>query len=124
MAKKCVVATFSVKPGADPGILDNLKKTILEEFIPAEKEAPGLLSIEVMERFTDTIPHQPNNSAGDIAFVELWKDAESNHDWWAGNIFAPKSHRMKEVMGNFKAFLESPDGQYVEFTDCHYSIID
>ncbi len=124
MAKKRIVVMFNVKPGADPGTLANLKKLILEELIPAEKEAPGLLSIEAVERYSEPIPHEPNNSASDFAFVELWKDAESNHDWWAGNIFSPKSDRMKEVMKKFKAFMESPEGQYVEFLDCHYSVIE
>jgi hypothetical protein len=124
MAKKCIVVMFNVKPGADPGTLANLKKMILEEFIPAEKEAPGLLSIEAVERFSELIPHEPNNSASDFAFVELWKDAESNHDWWAGNMFSPKSDRMKEYMQKFKAFIESPEGKYVEFIDCHYSVVE
>ena len=124
MAKKCVVAMFNVKPGAGPGTLAELKKLFLEDFIPAEKEAPGLLSIEVMERFSEPVPHEPTNSASDFAFVELWKDAESNHDWWAGNLFSPKSDRMKEVMKKFKAFLESPQGKYVELLDCHYSVIE
>jgi hypothetical protein len=124
MAKKRIVVMFNVKPGADPGTSANLKKWILEEFIPAEKEAPGLLSIEASERFSAPIPHQPNNSASVFAFVELWKDAESNHDWWAGNIFSPKSDRMKEAMKKFKAFMESPEGHYVEFLDCHSSVIE
>ncbi len=115
---------FNVKPGAESGTLAELKKMMLEEFIPAEKEAPGLLSIEAIERFSEPIPHQPNNSASAFAFVELWKDAESNHDWWAGNMFSPKSDRMKEVMKKLKAFMESPEGQYVEFLDCHYSVIE
>jgi hypothetical protein len=124
MAKKRIVVMFNVKPGADPGTLGNLKKMMLEEFIPAEKEAPGLISIEVVERFSEPIPHQPDNKASDFAFVELWKDAESNHDWWAGNMFSPKSDRMKEVMNKFKEFMESPEGKYVEFLDCHYSVIE
>ncbi len=124
MSKKCVIAMFNVKPGADPGTLANLKKMMLEEFIPAEKEAPGLLSIEAIERFSEPIPHEPNNSASDFAFVELWKDAESNHDWWAGNMFSPKSERMKEVMKKFKSFMESPEGANVELLDCHYTVIE
>ena len=115
---------FNVKTGADPGTLANLKKMMLEEFIPAEKEAPGLISIEAGERFSEPIPHQPNNSASDFAFVELWKDAESNHDWWAGNMFSPKSERMKEVMKKFKSFMESPEGANVELLDCHYTVIE
>ena len=124
MAKKRIVVMFNVKPGADPGTLGNLKKMMVEEFIPAEKQAPGLISIEAVERYSDPIPHEPNNSASDFAFVELWKDAESNHDWWAGNMFSPKSARMKEVMQKFKAFMESPEGKYVEFLDCHFSVIE
>jgi len=124
MAKKRIVAMFNVKPGADPGTLADLKKWVLEEFIPAEKQAPGLLSIEAVERFSGTIPHEPNNSASDFAFTELWKDAKSNHDWWAGNIFSPKSDRMKEVMKKFKTFMESPQGKYIELLDCHYSVIE
>ncbi len=124
MSKKCVIAMFNVKAGSDPGISANLKKMLREEFIPAEKEAPGLLSIELIERFRDTIPHEPDNKASDIAFVELWKDAESNHDWWAGNIFSPKSERMKEVMKKFKSFMESPEGANVELLDCHYTVIE
>ena len=124
MAKKRIVAMFNVKPGADPSTLPKLKKFILEEFIPAEKEAPGLISIEASERFSEPIPHEPNNSASDFAFVELWKDAESNHDWWAGNLFSPKSDRMKEVMQKFKALIESPEGKYIELLDCHFSVIE
>jgi hypothetical protein len=107
----------------EPGTLANLKRMILEEFIPAEKQAPGLLSIEAVERFSGPIPHEPKNGASDFAFVELWKDAESNHNWWAGNMFSPKSDRMKEVMQKFKSFMESPEGKYVELVDCHYSVI-
>ncbi len=124
MSKKCVIAMFNVKTGSDPGISANLKKMLREEFIPAEKEAPGLLSIELIERFRDTIPHEPDNKASDIAFVELWEDAESNHDWWAGNMFSPKSERMKEVMKKFKSFMESPEGANVELLDCHYTVIE
>jgi hypothetical protein len=124
MSKKRIVAVFNVKPGADPDTLANLKKLVIEEFIPAEKEAPGLLSIEVVERFSRAIPHEPNNSASDFGFTELWKDAESNHDWWAGNLFVPKSDRMKEVMKKFKTFMESPQGKYIELLDCHYSVIE
>ncbi|KPL15840.1 hypothetical protein AMJ74_00550 [candidate division WOR_3 bacterium SM1_77] len=124
MAKKRIVVMFNVKPGADPATLGNLKKMMVEEFIPAEKQAPGLISIEAVERYSDPIPHEPNNSASDFAFVELWKDAESNHDWWAGNMFSPKSARMKEVMQKFKAFMGSPEGKYVEFLDCHFSVIE
>jgi hypothetical protein len=115
---------FNTKPGANPGTLANLKKIMLEEFIPAEKEAPGLLSIEAMDPFSEPIPHVPKNSASDFTFIELWKDAESNHDWWAGNIFAPKSERMKEVMKKFKSFLESPEGANVEFTEYHCTVIE
>lgn len=114
MSKKHIIIMFNVKPSADPGISANLKKILHEEFIPAEKEAPGLLSIEFVERFRDTIPHQPDNKASDFALVELWEDAESNHDWWAGNMFSPKSERMKEVMKKFKSFMESPEGANVE----------
>jgi hypothetical protein len=89
MARKRIVVMFKVKPGADPGILANLKKIMLEEFIPAEREAPGFISIEAVERYSDPIPHEPNNSASDFAFIELWKDAKSNHDWWAGDMFSP-----------------------------------
>lgn len=128
MAKKCIVAMFNIKPGADPGIAANLKKMMkkmmIEEFVPAEKEASGLISIDVVERFPNPIPHEPDNKASDLAFIEFWKDAESNHDWWAGNMFSPKSDRMKEVMQKFKAFMESPEGQYVEFLDCHFSVIE
>ncbi len=48
----------------------------------------------------------------------------AHHDWWAGNMFSPKSDRMKEVMKKFKAFLESPEGKYVEFSDGHYSVVE
>jgi hypothetical protein len=115
---------FNVKRGADPGILAKVKKLVFEEFIPAEKEAPGLLSIEKLERFPEPIPHEPNNSASDFAFIEIWKDAKSNHDWWAGDMFSPKSDRMKEVMKKFKEFLDSPDGKYFELLDCHYSVME
>ena len=124
MSKKRIIVMFNVKPGADPGISANLKKLLREEFIPAEKEAPGLLSIEFVERFRDTIPHQPDNKASDFAIVVLYKDAESNHDWWAGNMFSPKSERMKEVMKKFKSFMESPEGANVELLDCHYTVIE
>ena len=124
MAKKRIVVMLNVKPGADPGTLADLKKWLLEEFIPAEKEAPGLISIEAVERFSQTIPHEPKNSASDIAFVELWSDAKSNHDWWAGNIFSPKSDRMKAVMNKFKSVMESPQSKYIELIDCHYSVIE
>jgi hypothetical protein len=124
MAKYRVVVMFSVKPGVSPGTLAELKKYFLEDFIPAEKDAPGLISIEACERYSEPIPHQPNNSASEFAFIELWKDAESNHDWWAGNMFSPKSDRMKEVVKEFKAVLESPEGKYIEFQDCHYSVIE
>ena len=124
MSKQRVVVMFNIKPGAEPGTLAKLKKLMLEEFIPAEKEAPGLISIEAIEPFSKPIPHVPNNSASDFAFVELWKDAESNHDWWAGNIFAPKSERMKEVMKKFKSFLESTEGANIEFTEGHYTVIE
>lgn len=122
MPKKCIIAMFNIKPGADPGIAANLKKFLLEEFIPAEKEAPGLISIELIERFRDPVPHEPDNKASDIAFVEFWEDVESNHDWWAGNMFAPKSENMKKAMNKFKAFLESPEGANVELIDCHYTV--
>ncbi|MBC8234342.1 antibiotic biosynthesis monooxygenase [bacterium] len=123
MAQKRVIILFNIKPGAEPAIADSLKKMIIEEFIPAEKEAPGLLSIELVERFSEPIPHQPDNRASDFALVELWEDAEDNHRWWAGNMFAPKSDRLKKVMQDFKAFMESPAGEYVEFLDCHYTVI-
>lgn len=80
MSKRRVIITFNVKPGADSGALSDLKKLMLEEFIPAEKEAPGLLSIEAMERFSKTIPHVKENFARDFAFTELWEDAESYND--------------------------------------------
>jgi hypothetical protein len=124
MAKKRVVAMFNVKPGADPGTLAALKKWVCEEFIPAEKEAPGLLSIELSERYSEKIPHTSKNDASDFTLIELWKDAASNHEWWAGNLFEPKSDRMKGIMKQFKAVLESPQGQYIEFLDCHNSVIE
>ena len=119
MAKYRVVVLFHVKSGTDSSTKAELRKFFLEEFIPAEKEAPGLLSIEGSERYSGTIPHQPNNSASDIGLVELWKDAESNHDWWAGNLLSPKSDRMKEVMNKFKTYME-----YIEFQDCHFTVIE
>jgi hypothetical protein len=124
MATKRVIVMFNIKPGADSGTAAYLKKKITEEFIPAEKEAPGLLSIEFVERFRDPIPHEPINSASDFGFVELWKDAKSNHDWWAGNMFSPKSERLKKVMQDFKALMESPQGKFVELLDCHYTVVE
>jgi hypothetical protein len=44
---------------------------ILEEFISAEKEAQGLLAVEAVERFSEPIPHEQDNHASDLAFVEL-----------------------------------------------------
>lgn len=82
MAKKRVIVQFNLKPDADPALVEKYKKWVIEEFIPAEKEAPGLLSIEFVERFRGPVPHQPNNRASDFALVELWEDAEANH--WCG----------------------------------------
>jgi hypothetical protein len=124
MAKKRVIVLFNIKPGAEPTLADAVKKMMIEEFMPAQKEAPGLLSIEIVERFREPIPHQPDNRASDFALVELWEDAEDNHRWWAGNMFAPKSERLKKVMQDFRAFMESPAGEYVEFLDCHYTVIE
>jgi hypothetical protein len=124
MAKRRVVVLINVKPGADPGTIPMLKKFLLEQFVPAEKEAPGLISIEVDEKYREAIPHKETNDASDLAFIELWESAESNHDWWAGDIFSPKSDRMKEVMRNFADVLQSPEGQYIEFMDYHYTVVD
>ena len=124
MAKIRVVVLLNVKPGADPGILPMLRKFLLEQFVPAQKEAPGLISIEVDEKYRARIPHKETNDASDLAFVELWESAESNHDWWAGDLFSPKSDRMKEVMRNFADILQSPEGKYIEFLDCHYTVVE
>ena len=124
MAKRRVLVMLSVKPGADPGTLPMLRKFLVEDFIPAEKEAPGLLSIEMDERYAEPIPHKPENGASDLAFIELWKDAESNHDWWAGDIFSPKSERMKKAMGRMGEILGSPEGKFIEFLDYHYSVVE
>ena len=53
-------------------------------------------------------PHYPDNSASDAAFIEFWKDAKSNFDWWGGDVTAPKSDRVKQAMKQFFAFMESP----------------
>jgi hypothetical protein len=124
MAKKRVIVMYHIKPGTGPDTLAKLKSLVLQDFVPAEKEAPGLLSIEVLEPPSEPIPHVPDNSATELAFIELWKDAESNNDWWAGDIFAPKSQRMKKVMAKFRSFLESPDGANVGFTQCHCTVVE
>ena len=124
MAKKRVIVLYNFKPGADPSVSATIRKMILEDFIPAEKEAPGLISIEFIERSVEPIPHEPDNKASELGFVELWEDAASNNDWWAGDIFAPKSERMKKVMGKLKSFLETPAGEYVELLDCHYTVVE
>ena len=124
MAKLCVVVTFKVKSGASPEASAGLKKMLIEEFIPAEKEAPGLISIELLERLRDPIPHYPDNSASDVAFIEFWEDTKSNFDWWAGDILAPKTDRMKKASQKFMAFMESPDGKNVEFFDNHYTVVE
>ena len=124
MAKKRVIVLYNFKQGADSSLKEAVRKLVIEDFIPAEKEAPGLISIEFIEKFTDPIPHEPNNQASAFGFVELWENAESNNDWWAGNIFEPKSERMKAVMEKFGALLGSPGGELVEFLDCHYTVRD
>ena len=123
MAKLCVVVTFKIKPGAGPEVAAGLKKMLTEHFIPAEKEAPGLISIDLLERLGEPIPHYPDNSASPVAFIELWEDAKSNFDWWAGDVTQPKSDHMKEVMKEFFAFMESSDGKNVEFVDSHYTVV-
>lgn len=123
MAKLCVVVSFKIKSGASPEVAAGLKMMLMEDFIPAEKEAPGLISIELLERLQDPIPHYPDNRASDIAFIELWEDTKNNFDWWAGDVTAPKSDRMKQAMKKFFAFMESPDGKYVEFMDSHYTVV-
>ena len=123
MAKLCVVVSFKIKPGASPEVAASLKKMLIEDFIPAEKEAPGLISIELLERLGEPIPHYPDNNASDVAFVELWVDTMNNFDWWAGDVTKPKSDRMKQAMKKFFAFMESPEGQSVELFDSHYTIV-
>ena len=123
MAKLCVVVSFKIKSGASPEVAAGLKKMIMEDFIPAEKEAPGLISIELLEKLGEPIPHYPDNSASDVAFVELWEDTKNNFDWWAGDVTVPRSDRMKQAMKKFFAFMESPEGQSVEFFDSHYTVV-
>ena len=123
MAKLCVVVSFKIKSGASPEVAAGLKKMLMEDFIPAEKEAPGLISIELLEKLGEPIPHYPDNSASDVAFVELWEDTKNNFDWWAGDVTVPRSDRMKQAMKKFFAFMESPEGQSVEFFDSHYTVV-
>ena len=123
MAKLCVVVSFKIKSGASPDVAAGLKKMLIEDFIPVEKEAPGLISIELLERLGEPIPHYPENSASAVAFIELWEDTKSNFDWWAGDVTAPKSDRMKQAAKKFFSFMESPDGKYVEFVDSHYTVV-
>ena len=93
--------------------------TALLEYIDSKETE----MFELLERLGEPIPHYPDNSASDVAFVELWKDAKSNFGWWAGDVKAPKSDRMKQAMKKFFAFMESPDGQSVELFDSHYTVV-
>ena len=117
MTKKRVIVQWNLKPDADPALVEKLKRRMIDEFIPAEKEAPGLLSIELVERFRDPVPHQPNNRASDLAVIELWEDAEANHWWWAGN----QTERMKRAMQIANEILEPI---VAESLDCHYTVVE
>ena len=117
MAKKRVIVQLKLKQDADPALVEKWEKWFVEEWIPAEKEAPGLLSIELVERQRDPVPHQPNNRASDFALVELWESAEANHWWWAGN----QTERMKKVQKIGRDLVQPIAG---EILDCHYTVIE
>lgn len=116
MAKKRVIHQVNLKPDADPALVDKFVKWMIEEFVPAEREAPGLLSIEVVERQREPVPHQPDNRASDLALVELWEDAEANHRWWAGD----KTERLREAQKVARELLQSI---VAESLDCHYTVL-
>ncbi len=117
LARKCAIVQANHKPDADPALVEKLKRWMVDEFVPAEREAPGLLSIEVIERFRDPIPHQPNNRASDMAVVELWKDAAANHRWWAGN----QTERLRKAMQTATELMQPIAG---EMLDCHYIVVE
>jgi quinol monooxygenase YgiN len=116
MTKKLVIVQVNLKPDADPALVEKLKRCMVDEFFPAEREAPGLLSIELFERFRDLVPHQPNNRASDLAVVELWEDAEANHRWWAGK----QTERLRKAMQTLTELTRLIAG---ETLDCHYTLV-
>jgi hypothetical protein len=118
MAYYCVVASFQVRPRTNRETRDAIEEFFLKTFVPAEREAPGLLSIEMCTPYRGRIPHQPNNSASDYCLVELWKSYKYNHKWWDGDLSLPLSPRMQEVMGYFMENIEP----HVEIQDCHYNV--
>lgn len=114
-SKYFVIVQGNLKENADPVLVEKWKRWMISEFMPAEKEAPGLISIELVERFRDPVPHQPNNRASDLAIVEFWESAEANHQWWAGD----QTERLK------RAFESGRDLDVIgEMLDCHYSVLD
>jgi hypothetical protein len=111
MARYRVVVLTHVNEGVDSETRDRIREWFFEKFIPAERRAPGLKSIEMCTPYTGRIPHHKDglvNSASEFCFVELWKDPESNHEWWNGDIFNPRDNRLREVMLYFK--------------DCHFTV--
>ncbi len=117
MAKKRVIVQLNLKPDADPDLVKKFVKWMIEQWIPAEREAPGLLSIELVERQRDPVPHQPNNRASDFALIELWESAEANHRWWAGN----QTERLREALKVARDLQQPIAG---ESLDCHYTVIE
>ena len=117
MAKKRVIVQLNLKPDADPAQVDKFVKWMIEEWVPAEREAPGLLAIEFVERQREPVPHQPNNRASDFALIELWEDAEANHRWWAGE----QTERLREAR---RVARELVQPIAAETLDCHYTVLE
>ena len=116
MAKRRVIIMSTLKPGVDPAQVEKFKGFMLEEFLPALREAPGLLSVEFAERFRGPIAHAPSNRASDVALIELWQDGEANHRWWAGN----QTERWRAV---WEEWCTDYMPLFDELLACHYSVL-
>ena len=124
MAKLRCVVSYNVKAGADPGTLSLLRKFLIEDFVPAQREAPGLISIEVDEKYIEPVPQEGVDEASDLAFLELWVSPESHLDWWTGDNSSPRSDRLKAAMRKMDSIMQSPQGQYIESVDYHYTVVE
>jgi hypothetical protein len=87
MARYCVIDNLNLKQDADPAVVEEWRRRMVQEFVPVFlEEAPGLLSAVLVERHRDPIPHWLDNRASDFAWVEFWESAEANHQWWGGGM--------------------------------------
>jgi hypothetical protein len=117
MSKRRVIIRSTLKPDADPALVEKLKVFMQEEFPPALRKAPGLLSLEFAERFRGPVTHAPSNKASDFALIELWQDGEANHRWWAGN----QTERWKKVWETWRTDYMPV---FAELAACHYTVVE